>query len=107
MIITILTGAMFTFPAFFVLLVKYGIIGTQMLTKNRKYLYIGLFIIINIIGSLMYTHEDFSEAIKLICDGSVNVKKLISQVIPMKNVNEAFRLIEKQWERIIKVVLIP
>lgn len=62
---------------------------------------------LNIIGSLMYTHEDFSEAIKLICDGSVNVKKLISQVIPMKNVNEAFRLIEKQWERIIKVVLIP
>jgi sec-independent protein translocase protein TatC len=36
---------MFTFPVFFVLLVKYGIMGTQMLTKNRKYLYVGLFII--------------------------------------------------------------
>jgi sec-independent protein translocase protein TatC len=45
LVTTILTGAMFTFPVFFVLLVKYGIIGTQMLTKNRKYLYVGLFII--------------------------------------------------------------
>jgi sec-independent protein translocase protein TatC len=45
LVTTILTGAMFTFPVFFVLLVKYGIVGTQMLTKNRKYLYVGLFII--------------------------------------------------------------
>jgi sec-independent protein translocase protein TatC len=42
---TILTGAIFTFPAVFVLLVKYGIASTQVLTKNRKYLYLGSFII--------------------------------------------------------------
>lgn len=36
------TGLVFTFPAFFVLLVKYGIIRTEKFRKNRKYLYAGL-----------------------------------------------------------------
>jgi sec-independent protein translocase protein TatC len=46
---TIMTGAIFTFPVFFILLVRYGIIGTQILTKNRKYLYVALFIITAIV----------------------------------------------------------
>jgi sec-independent protein translocase protein TatC len=45
LVTTIITGVMFTFPVFLVLLVKYGIVGTQMLTKNRKYVYVALFII--------------------------------------------------------------
>jgi len=36
------TAAIFTFPAFFVLLVKLGIIHTDTFRQNRKYLYIGL-----------------------------------------------------------------
>jgi len=40
---TILTGLMFIAPAFFVLLVKYGILGTDMFRRKRKYLYAGLF----------------------------------------------------------------
>ncbi len=36
------TGAIFTFPAFFVLLVKFGILGTSIFRKNRKYVYVAL-----------------------------------------------------------------
>jgi sec-independent protein translocase protein TatC len=42
---TLLIGLSFTFPAFFVILVKYGILGTKMFTKNRKYLYVALFVL--------------------------------------------------------------
>lgn len=42
---TVASGIVFTFPVFLVLLVKYGIMGTDILTKNRMYLYAGLFIL--------------------------------------------------------------
>lgn len=48
-ITTIAIGLVFTFPAFFVILVKYGIIGTAILRKNRKYVYLALFILAMII----------------------------------------------------------
>jgi len=48
-ITTVMTGIMFTFPVFFVVLVKYGVIGTNILRKNRKYFYIAWFIITAII----------------------------------------------------------
>src|SRR3990170_1594510 len=44
-ITTVLTGLTFTFPVFFVLLVKYGIIGTEIFRKNRKYVYLAWFIV--------------------------------------------------------------
>jgi len=44
--LTLVTGLMFTFPAFLVILVKYGIIGTSAFTKRRKYVYIALMIIV-------------------------------------------------------------
>jgi sec-independent protein translocase protein TatC len=39
------SGFTFTIPVFFVLLVKYGILSTNIITKNRKYTYAALFII--------------------------------------------------------------
>jgi len=41
---TILCGLAFTWPVFFVILVKFGIAGTSMISKNRKYVYPALFI---------------------------------------------------------------
>jgi sec-independent protein translocase protein TatC len=38
----IVSGLIFTIPAFFVLLVKFGIIRTDMFRKKRKYIYAGL-----------------------------------------------------------------
>ena len=36
---TIFSGLTFTWPVFFVLLVKFGIVNTSMISKNRKYVY--------------------------------------------------------------------
>lgn len=38
----IVSGFMFTIPAFFVLLVKFGVLHTKSVTKQRKYIYAGL-----------------------------------------------------------------
>jgi sec-independent protein translocase protein TatC len=38
----IISGFLFTIPAFFVVLVKFGIVHTKAITKNRKYIYAGL-----------------------------------------------------------------
>jgi sec-independent protein translocase protein TatC len=38
----IISGLLFTIPAFFVLLVKFGILHTKSVTKQRKYIYAGL-----------------------------------------------------------------
>ena len=39
------SGFVFTLPAFFVVLVRYGIISTNIVTKNRKYTYIALYLL--------------------------------------------------------------
>ncbi len=44
-----LIGALFTFPVFFILLVKAGILHTEYVTKNRKYLYPGIIIAIAVL----------------------------------------------------------
>ncbi len=43
--LVILCGLVFTFPVIFVLLVKFNIVGTEVLTKNRKYVYAGVFVL--------------------------------------------------------------
>ncbi len=40
----IISGLLFTIPAFFVLLVKFGILHTKSITKHRKYLYAGILV---------------------------------------------------------------
>lgn len=42
---TLITGVAFTFPVFYVLLVKYGIVGTDIITGNRRYVYAAFFIL--------------------------------------------------------------
>jgi len=43
---TIFCGLTFTWPVFFVLLVKFGIVGTSVISKNRKYVYPAMLIVI-------------------------------------------------------------
>ena len=38
----IISGVLFTIPSFFVLLVKFGVLHTKAITKQRKYIYAGL-----------------------------------------------------------------
>lgn len=48
-ITVLMTGFSFTLPVFLVLLVKFGIMGTTTLTRNRKYLWVSVFILTAII----------------------------------------------------------
>jgi len=38
-------GAMFTFPVFYVMLVRFGVLGTAFLRRNRKYVWAGTFVV--------------------------------------------------------------
>lgn len=49
MLTLLLCGFIFTFPTYVVLLVKAGIITTEQIKKNRKYIYVGAVILIAII----------------------------------------------------------
>jgi sec-independent protein translocase protein TatC len=44
--LTIVTGLIFTFPVFLVILVKYRIINIDIITKRRRYVYLALMIIV-------------------------------------------------------------
>jgi len=60
---------------------------------------------IELVGSLMYRGEDFPTAINLIHRGKIDAKRLISKVFPMDKVSDAFELLEREREGIIKIVL--
>ena len=42
---TVLSGLIFTWPVFFVLLVRFGVLRTSMISSNRKYVYAAMYII--------------------------------------------------------------
>ena len=80
--LTIATGVIFTMPVFLVLLVKFGIIETASISKNRLYLYGGLFILsmfitpdASIIGNALL----FSPMIVLVEVGLVFAKRYESK----------------------------
>ncbi len=60
------TGLVFTTPAFFTLLVKYGIIKTEKFRKNRKYLYAGLAILAMFISPGASPQGDLSLFVSMI-----------------------------------------
>ncbi len=41
----IVSGLLFTIPAFFVLLVKFGVLNTSMFSRKRRYLYLGMVVL--------------------------------------------------------------
>lgn len=59
---------------------------------------------LELVGSLMYVSDDFSTAIRLIHEKRVNAAKLISRVIPVEKIKEAF-LIDYKKEEVIKIIL--
>jgi sec-independent protein translocase protein TatC len=42
---TVLSGLIFTWPVFFILLVRFGVLRTSMITSNRRYVYAAMYII--------------------------------------------------------------
>jgi sec-independent protein translocase protein TatC len=42
---TVLSGLIFTWPVFFILLVRFGVLKTSMITSNRRYVYAAMYLI--------------------------------------------------------------
>jgi sec-independent protein translocase protein TatC len=86
---TIFCGLAFTWPVFFVLLVRFGLVGTSMISKNRKYVYAGLFV-----GIMFIT-----------TDGGPFVDLML--LLPMIVLTEAAVFFGKRYEKQRQVMPVP
>lgn len=59
----------------------------------------------SLIGTLMYVHEDYMEAIRLVENGSIDVQILISRVFPLEECKKAYEYIAANKQTAQKVVL--
>ncbi|MEM2084177.1 MAG: alcohol dehydrogenase catalytic domain-containing protein [Nitrososphaerota archaeon] len=62
---------------------------------------------LEIVGSLVYTSNDFSEAIDLLYKKKINVNRLISKVLPLEKIEDAMKMLVEEKERNIKIILKP
>ena len=66
------------------------------LVQDREY---------EIYGTLMYLHEDYETAIRLVAEGKVNLKALISKEFPREQAAQAYQYIEDNRDAVQKVIL--
>ncbi|UCF72835.1 MAG: alcohol dehydrogenase catalytic domain-containing protein [Deltaproteobacteria bacterium] len=59
------------------------------------------------IGSRTYFMDDFPEAIQLLNTRQVDVKPLISKILPLDRFTEGVELLEKEPEKYMKILIIP
>ncbi len=59
----------------------------------------------SLVGTLMYTEEDYLEAIGLVRGGKVDLKALISKEFPLEQTAEAYQYIEEHKDDVQKVIL--
>ena len=62
---------------------------------------------LNVIASRTYFLHDFPKAIGLIDSGKVDVKPLISKVLPLDHFAQGVELLEKHPEKYIKIIVSP
>ncbi len=82
----LITGVAFTLPVFLVLLVKFGITGTRLLTRDRKYVWVGVFILTAVItpdGGPLADAALFIPII-LLLEGSILVAKRYEKRRPVQ-----------------------
>lgn len=81
MFTTLAAGLLFTFPVWLVLLVKIGVIKTQLLTKNRKYLYLIIFIATMLItpGNSPQENVAFFVPLILLFESGIGVGKIVER----------------------------
>ena len=60
---------------------------------------------LNMFGSMMYKHEDYEEAVEMISNGQINLEPLISKHFPFEEYQQAYKFIEEQGEKIMKVII--
>ena len=60
---------------------------------------------LNVFGSMMYKHEDYLEAVDLIADGKIKLEPLISRHFPFEEFLDAYKFIEQEGDKIMKVII--
>jgi 2-desacetyl-2-hydroxyethyl bacteriochlorophyllide A dehydrogenase len=62
---------------------------------------------IDVRGSYGYTSDDFQQALRLMAKGNVNVRPLITHLLPLVDIKHGFEVLSQATENVIKVVLKP
>ncbi len=60
---------------------------------------------INVIGSMMYKHEDYLEAVRMISDGRVQTESLVTKSFPFEKYLDAYQYIDAQGDKTLKVMI--
>ena len=60
---------------------------------------------LNIFGSMMYLHEDYKTAVEMITSGEIITGPLITKSFPFNEYPEAYKFIEAQGDRSMKVMI--
>ena len=60
---------------------------------------------LNVFGSMMYRHEDYEAAVEMIANGKVNLEPLISKHFPFEEYLQAYKYIEEQGDKTMKVII--
>ena len=60
---------------------------------------------LNVLGSMMYVHEDYVEAVKCIAEGKIKSKPLITHNFEFEQFLDAYKFIEQNGDRTLKVMI--
>lgn len=60
---------------------------------------------LSLIGTLMYSHEDYRQAVEWIASGAVRVDPLVTRHFPFEQYAEAYHFIEQQVDKSLKVMV--
>jgi 2-desacetyl-2-hydroxyethyl bacteriochlorophyllide A dehydrogenase len=60
---------------------------------------------LRLIGTLMYKHEDYEKAVEMIAGGQVKTRPLVTKHFSFAEYNQAYRFIEQQGDRTLKVMI--
>jgi 2-desacetyl-2-hydroxyethyl bacteriochlorophyllide A dehydrogenase len=60
---------------------------------------------LNVLGSMMYRHEDYLEAVEMVASGAIRTKPVITQHFPFEDYHEAYKFIEEHSDAAVKVMI--
>ncbi len=60
---------------------------------------------LNVYGSMMYRHEDYETAIEMIASGEIMTSPLLTNSFPFDKYPDAYKFIEKQGDKCMKVMI--
>ena len=60
---------------------------------------------LNVLGSMMYRHEDYLEAVEMVAKGVVKTQPLITQHFAFEDYHEAYKFIEGHADQAVKVMI--